>query len=164
MATTRLNLPMMHAGQAQKEMTYNEALALIDLVLHPVVEAIGLTTPPAAPVAGQAWIVGAAANGAWAGQALYLAGWTDGGWRFVAPLPGMQIWVKDVALWARFDGADWVVGDWPVARIMVNGTQILGGQTAAITVPAGGSVIDAESRGAIGQILAALRTHGIIAT
>ncbi len=32
--TSRLSLPLLHASQAQKEMTHNEALTLIDLLLH----------------------------------------------------------------------------------------------------------------------------------
>ncbi len=33
--TARLGLPLLATGQAQKETTHNEALALIDLAPHP---------------------------------------------------------------------------------------------------------------------------------
>jgi len=39
-----------------------------------------------------------------------------------------------------------------------------GTRAAAIAGPAGGTTIDAESRTAIGQILTALRQHGLIET
>ncbi|MFX4817188.1 DUF2793 domain-containing protein, partial [Acinetobacter baumannii] len=56
--TSRLALPLLAAGQAQKEMFHNEALALIDLALAAAVESVGLNTPPATPEDGQCWIVG----------------------------------------------------------------------------------------------------------
>lgn len=46
----------------------------------------------------------------------------------------------------------------------VDGTKVVGNQGAAIANPAGGATIDAEARTAIGLILAALRTHGLITT
>jgi hypothetical protein len=79
--SARLGLPFLAVGQAQKELTHNEALALIDLALHAGVEAVGTNVPPAAPVEGQAWIVGSAPSGAWTGRSQALAGWTPGGWR-----------------------------------------------------------------------------------
>ena len=77
--TARLALPFLAAGQAQKEMTHNEALARLDLVVDATVEAVGLMTPPASPLPGQAWVTGAAPTGDWMGQANALAGWTESG-------------------------------------------------------------------------------------
>ncbi len=85
-ATARFALPFIAAGQAQKEVFHNEALTRVDVLLQPVVEAVGLDAPPASPATGQCWVVGAAPTGAWAGQAQSIAAWTEGGWRFVAPL------------------------------------------------------------------------------
>lgn len=45
---------------------------------------------------------------------------------------------------------------------MIGGQQVVGARAGAIGSPAGGSTVDAEARGAIGQILSALRTHGLI--
>ena len=52
--TARFNIPLLAAGQAHKELFHNEALARIDFLLHPIVQAI--ETDPAAivPVAGHA--------------------------------------------------------------------------------------------------------------
>jgi HK97 family phage major capsid protein len=49
-------------------------------------------------------------------------------------------------------------------RLLVGGQQVVGARGAAIPAPTGGSTIDAEARSAIGNILAALRNHGLIAT
>ena len=44
--TSRFALPLLAAGQADKELTHNEALACLDILLQPVVQAVGLTVPP----------------------------------------------------------------------------------------------------------------------
>ena len=44
--TDRLRLPLLTAGQAQKEVTHNEALLLLDLLVHASVQSAGLTSPP----------------------------------------------------------------------------------------------------------------------
>lgn len=56
--SVRLGLPLLQTGQAQKEMTHNEALTLLDFAVQPVVEAVGVDTPPAAPAPGACWVVG----------------------------------------------------------------------------------------------------------
>ena len=162
--TARLALPLLQSGQAQKEMTHNEALARLDLAVQPRVATIGLNDPPASPAAGDCWIVGAAPTGDWSGMAGALAGWTDDGWRFVAALDGMVIWVADQAVPARYLAGAWVIGDLAGAQVSIGGVKVLGAQAAAIAEPSGGTVVDAEGRATIGQILAALRGHGLIGT
>ena len=96
--TPRLSLPLLHAGQAQKEIDHNEALALIDLALHASVEAVGVNEPPEEPTEGQCWIVGSAPIGAWEGYYNALAGWTAGGWRFLVPRFGMAVTCREDGL------------------------------------------------------------------
>ena len=50
--TDRFALPLLQPGQAQKEMFHNEALAALDLLIQPAVEAVGVNTPPTAPRIG----------------------------------------------------------------------------------------------------------------
>ena len=161
--TARLALPLLSAGQAQKEMTHNEALALLDLFAQPVVLAVGIDTPPETPVAGQCWIVGAAPTGAWTGHARHLAGWSDGGWRFCIPRTGMRVWNLAGSDEALFDGSDWTVGVVRGSRLEIDGVRVVAAQQSAIAPPVAGAVIDIEARKAISAILAALHTHGLIA-
>jgi hypothetical protein len=161
--SARWGLPFLAAGQAQKEWTHNEALALIDLGLEPAVEALDRNDPPADPAEGQGWIVGPAPTGAWTGRATALAGWTSGGWRFLAPRPGMAVWVLDQAVPARWTGTAWIAGELRARRLLVDGVPVVGAQQPAIAVPAGGTVQDQEARVALGTVLATLRAHGLIA-
>ena len=161
--TDRFALPLLIAGQAQKEMFHNEALAALDIAVQASVVATGLDTPPAAPAAGQCWIVGAAPGGVWAGQAHALAGWTQGGWRFVVPTPGMAVWDAGGAQVVRFVAGQWIGGVVSGARVEIGGVQVVGARRAAIAAPVAGTIVDAEARGAIAAILATLAGHGLIA-
>lgn len=163
-ATSRWELPQLFAGQAQKELFHNEALARIDMLLHGKVESADLTTPPASPTLGQCWIVADAAAGAWTGRDGALASWTDGGWRFVAPRAGLAIWVEDRNHEMRHDGDQWHDGALREDGVYVAGTRSVGERQAAIGEPGGGATIDNEARGAINAILVAMRGHGLIAS
>lgn len=162
MTTSRLALPLIAAGQAGKELSHNEALARLDLAVGASVVAVGIDTPPADPVPGAAWIVGATPTGAWAGQAGAIAGWTGGGWRFLAPAAGMSVWVESLDLAAQFVAGSWTVGIVRAARLTIDGEPSVQSRAAAIADPNGGSVIDGEARTSIAAILATLRHHGLI--
>ena len=159
----RLALPLLSAGQAQKELHHNEALAILDLLGHAAVEGSGVNTPPATPEAGQCWIIGGSPTGAWGDHAHALAGWTGGGWRFVAPRAGMIAWDAAEGHWLHHNGGGWVNGVLTATRLEIGGVQVVGEQSDPIAAPAGGSIIDDESRTAIGLILDTMRTHGLIA-
>lgn len=161
--TKRLALPFLQPGQAQKEFFHNEALRRLDLTVAAAVEAVAANTPPASPSDGQCFILGAAPTGAWAGQAKALAGYADGGWRFVAPLAGMSAFDKASGQTAVFDGTAWAVGTLSAAKLMVGANQVVGARGAAVAGPSGGTTVDAEARAALGAILDRLRTHGLIA-
>lgn len=162
--TDRFALPLLLPGQAQKEMWHNEAIAVLDVLTQTAAETIGANTPPAAPEPGQSWIVGAVPTGAWSGKAKHLAAWTGGGWRFVAPLDGMAVYIVADALTARFAGGVWVLGEEVCAHVVIGGDRVVGPRQAAVASPTGGAVIDVESRAALTAVLAVLRTHGLIAT
>src|SRR3546814_18262631 len=62
-ATTRLALPYLVPGQAQKETTHNEALIRLDLAVKASALSIGLNISPQTPEPGQCWIVGTSPTG-----------------------------------------------------------------------------------------------------
>lgn len=90
-ATPRFALPLLFSGQAQKEVIVNEALSLADILLHAAIDG-ELSVPPAAPAAGSTWLIGSLAQGEWAGRTGQLAGWSEGGWRYLAPRPGLRLY------------------------------------------------------------------------
>lgn len=56
-ATARLNLPYIAPLQAQKQVSYNEAMAVLDQLVQPVVLSRSLDTPPADPAEGDTYLV-----------------------------------------------------------------------------------------------------------
>ncbi|MCH4152254.1 MAG: DUF2793 domain-containing protein [Sphingobium sp.] len=166
MSTTnsdRFALPLLQAGQAQKELTHNEALALVDMLLHAQVESMAVATPPGGAVVGQCWVVATSGTGAWAGQDGKLACLTTGGWRFVAPRKGLQVLNAADGNSYVHDGAAWQMGAVRTNGVYFSGNRIITTRQGAITDPTGGSVTDTQARTAIASILTALRNHGLIA-
>jgi len=108
--TTHFRLPLLDAAQAQKHVTLNEALVRTDVLAAAVVESRSLAAPPPAPTDGTAYIVGAGASGAWAGEDGALALFLNGGWELVAPWAGCAVWIADEGVRAVNDGAGWVGG------------------------------------------------------
>jgi len=161
-ASDRFALPLLATGQAQKEITHNEALVLIDMLLHARVESRALATPPATVEPGEGWIVAAGGTGAWAEQDGRLAMMTSGGWRFLAPRSGMRVEVADEDMIYRHDGAAWRPDDLRPDGVYLEGLKIIGARAAPVADPTGGSVVDGEARAALAQLLAALRSHGLI--
>lgn len=139
-SSPRFGLPMLFAGQAQKEFYVNEAHALIDALLHPAIEGT-LNTPPAQPHEGQSWLVGASPAGAWAGHGGALASWQGGNWLFTRPVEGMRVFNRASRQDVRYF-AGWNEPDAPAA-------------------PSGGTTIDVEARVAIVQLISALCAAGI---
>ncbi len=103
--TTRLGLPLIAASQAQKHVTHNAALVLLDALTGLYLRDRDLAEPPSAPSDGDAYLVAAGASGDWAGAAGRIALRTDGVWTFLEPADGLFAWVADEErLIVRHDG------------------------------------------------------------
>jgi hypothetical protein len=160
-ATPRLDLPYIVPGQAQKELFHNEALLRLDSLVQAAVEDASSADPPDEPTEGQCWIVGEAATGAWTGKDHQLAASTGDGWRFAAPTVGSAVWDKAAEVERRWDGTAWSDGRITCSGVFVGGDKVVGARRAAIASPSGGTIIDAEARGAIEAIIATLMSHGL---
>jgi hypothetical protein len=77
-----LSLPYIQQNQAQKHVTHNEGMRLLDGVVQLSVLSRAQTAPPANPVAGDRYILPSGATGAWAGFDDSLASiWDPKAWR-----------------------------------------------------------------------------------
>lgn len=135
-----LNLPLLFAGQAQKEFFVNQSLAMIDALIPRTV--IGTAAIPPIDVAdGQSYIVEDQGTSDWAGHDHSLALRIAGAWQFIKPVEGMCVF-------SRQDG------------------QILLYRTSWVAVsepenPSGGSVVDTEARAALTALIESLKAIGI---
>jgi hypothetical protein len=158
--TPRLALPYLHVAQAQKEVTHNEALQRLDICVQCVVEDMR-DAPPASPTEGACWLVSPSPVAEWSNQAGAIAQWTLGGWRFVDPFDGFQIWQRSTGLMLRHNGSNWS-GDIAAASLRIGGQQVVGPRSPRISEPSGGAVVDMECRARLAELIAALQTHGLI--
>ena len=139
--TPKLGLPYLYPAQAQKEFTVNEALALLDATIFPVVEGTR-NDPPAAAVTGEAWLVGSNPTGLWEGMSAHIATWQGDRWLLVRPATGSLVYDRSLGQRRMFDIT------WSAA--------------ATVADPDGGTTIDTEARTAIVAILQALRAIGVV--
>lgn len=162
-ATARLQLPLLSTGQSGKEAVVNEGLQRLDALTASAVEEAPRNDPPATPVIGDCYIVGGSPAGEWSGKPGCLAAFTSGGWKLISPVEGINIYVKSEAQHASYRAGSWELGMLRGSSLLIGGQQVVGGRVGPISEPSGGSFEDAEARTAIGQVIAALREHGLIA-
>jgi len=105
--TPNLDLPLIAPAQAQKHVTHNEALAMLDALIQLAVAAI-VSIPPAAPQPGDRYIVGATPSGAFAGRQNAVAAFDSGAWRFLSPASGWLAWNVATSTFLVFDGGAWI--------------------------------------------------------
>jgi hypothetical protein len=105
--TPRLALPAIEAAQAQKHVTHNEALVLIDALTHLAAESRTLSVAPVSPADGACYIPAPGAGGSWSGWAGQIALYIGGGWIRIVPIPGMKAWVKDERLTVTYEDSVW---------------------------------------------------------
>ncbi|HWW50026.1 MAG TPA: DUF2793 domain-containing protein [Xanthobacteraceae bacterium] len=105
--TIHLGLPFIAGGQAQKHVTHNEALRILDATIQIAVKDMARTTPPPDPQPGDRYIVAAGGVGAWAGCEAMLAAYEDGAWRLMMPKPGWCAWSVADRMLMAFDGTAW---------------------------------------------------------
>lgn len=106
--TPSLALPLIAAGQAQKHVTHNEALALLDALVQLAVLDKDRTAPPPDPGEGDRYLIAAPnPSGAWAGWSGRLVRFQDGAWLSFRPRAGWLAWVADEADLYAFTGTAW---------------------------------------------------------
>lgn len=161
--TSRYGLALLASGQAQKELTVNEGLNLLDTVIHGCCSGSPTNAPPSEPLDGMAYLCGANPTGLWSGHPSDIACWTPGGWRFIRPAEGMQFTDVEDGCTRTYLHGQWSVGVVEAKELRINGEKVVGDRRAAIAMPSGGSTIDLEARAALNEVLSALRSHGLIA-
>lgn len=107
-SSTRLGLPYLAAGQAQKHVTVNESLLRLDALTQLSARSASLAAQPSSPTDGDIYLLPAGKTGAaWGAMAEgALAYYRDGVWEELVPQPGWRCFVEDAeALYARGSGS-----------------------------------------------------------
>lgn len=102
----KLDLPYIQPAQAQKHVTHNEAIEKLDALTQLVVAGFDTNDPPALPVDGETYALGATPTGVWASNPNDIAFFTGSGWLFISPQIGWRAWGNDeLRVW---DGTTWI--------------------------------------------------------
>lgn len=121
-ATPHLGLPLIAAAQAQKHVTHNEALGLLDALVQLACLDKDLSAPPASPAEGDRYLVAAAnPTGAWSGLSGQVVRLQDGVWTGAVPQPGWFAYVIDEADLYIFDGSAWTSFRRAITAIQLTG-------------------------------------------
>ena len=141
--TPRLALPYILTQQAQKEVTHAAGLNRLDALVQPVMQQIGLNTPPGSPADGACWIVGTGPTGAWAGQANRLAQRIGGAWAFYAPFVGLVVFDAATLTQVGWNGSVWALGSPRLlqASVTYDPPSLAAGTGVTTTVPVPGAAL-----------------------
>ncbi|MEM8724610.1 MAG: DUF2793 domain-containing protein, partial [Pseudomonadota bacterium] len=138
-ATHLFKLPLLFAGQAQKEFFVNQSLVLIDALLQHGIKAT-LGSPPTEPVEGDIYLVGESPTGEWQNNEASITIWVGGDWHFIAPVEGMHLFDRDAGSFLVYRSG-WIA-------------------VSAPEQPQGGAVVDTEARSAIAELTQTLLDLG----
>lgn len=110
--TPRFTIPEIAESQGQKALTHNEALRLIDALLHPSIIDRDLSDAPASPSDGDMYIVGGSPTSGddWSGHEGEIAYYKSSAWIFITPAPGMTVWIDDESTYLLYtnESSPWV--------------------------------------------------------
>lgn len=106
--SANLSLPYIQPSQAQKHVTHNEGMKMLDALVHLMVIASDQATPPASPQDGDRYILPASSSGEWAGQDGNLAIFADSSWVFYLPNSGWTAWADTPGEQIIYNGTNWV--------------------------------------------------------
>jgi hypothetical protein len=138
--TPNFEIPLLFAGQAQREFTINQAFSIIDSGMRRIVSD-SATSPPADAEEGAGFRVASPASGDWVNHEDHIAIRIGGAWHFIAPFKGMVIFDQKAAVNLHYDQA-WQQAPEPASA-------------------EGGSTVDIEARQMLLELIGALRIVGI---
>lgn len=127
--THNLHLPFIMPSQAQKHITHNEALQVLDGIMHLSVESREVSSPPADILDGMRFLIPDLSQGIWEEQANKLAYFDGHTWIYYEPRPGWICHVVDENIMIFYDGQSWQ----PLQASQSNAEQI---QLLGINAPA----------------------------
>lgn len=141
-----LSLPLILPAQAQKHVTHNEALRLLDVLVQLAVLNRNLSAAPALPAIGDRHIVASGAVGAWAGQVGKIALYTVTGWQFFRPLAGWQAQVLAEGVTVVYSGVVWAA---PTAQTTapIFGVNATADTTNRLTVQSAATLLSHDGAG-----------------
>ena len=110
-STLNFGITLLDPNQAQKDVTVNTALVVLDGFVQPSVISAALTSAPTLPNDQDKYIVPAGATGVWAGQTNNIAVYQANGssWSFFTPKNGWLVVNQALGVLLSWSGSAWTV-------------------------------------------------------
>ena len=86
----------------------NQNLRTLDALVQGRALDKDLTAPPGSPAAGDVYLVGGSATGAWSTHDAEITRYSGTAWEFYVPKEGWSIWIADESLSYVYDSVNWV--------------------------------------------------------
>lgn len=146
-SSARLGLPYIIASQAQKHLTHNEALAILETLVQPVVSDIAASTPPTDPAEGDCVVVGQGASGPFTGKDGMIAAWIGATWHFHAPQIGWAVVRGSDGQMFVFGASGWATSPAPAIQdnLVQIGINAAASTSNRLTVASDASLFTAQS-------------------
>lgn len=103
----RHEFPYIVQSQSGKEVTHNEALNMLELLLQSAVTSVS-SAPSTAPTEGALYLISTAPSGDWSTRANYIAGRVSSSWVYCAPKEGYRLWDRGTATPLLYQSSAWV--------------------------------------------------------
>lgn len=145
--TPILSLPLILPAQAQKHVTHNEALRLLDVLVQLAVTDRTRTTPPVAPVEGDRHIIAPSASGVWADRDGQVACYWGGAWLYLIPQEGWTARIVTESLTVAWQGGEWVNAVTAPPPPVVLGINATADTTNRLTVAAAATLLTHDGAG-----------------
>ncbi len=139
--TARQLLPLLQPSQAQKHVTVNAAMTVLNVLVQTSAISRTLTAPPSGVLAGACYIVANGATGDWLGQDRTVAVYSGSFWDFYLPKTGWRVWLEAEATEAVFDGAVWTTSADRPERVAALGISATPDDTNRLTVSADATLL-----------------------
>ena len=126
MTTPRFSLPELAVAQALKEITHNEALAIVDVLLGGTVGSV-LATPPGSPTNGQVVLVAhSGTTGVFVGKEDKIAFWLTSvaAWQYITPTTGQKVTDGATSTTYRWNGTLWLALSGTYTPTLTNVTNV----------------------------------------
>jgi hypothetical protein len=105
-----LSLPYIQDAQAQKHITHNESIRILDVIVQLSLADRTLKAPPLSPTPplGTRYLIASPATNEWTGYEGYIATWTENStWFFLKPNKGWIAFVENESKLIYFNGTNW---------------------------------------------------------
>lgn len=107
MKTNNFQFDLLAQNQSQKELTINNNIYIMDLLLNTYVKSIKFSSPGDLKVTRYLYIVGDDAKGLWQGKENHIAYQRNKVWQFIKPQIGMLFYVYDEGRFYAYTENGW---------------------------------------------------------